>query len=149
MVWEQNRSDLLPAPPLAKSGLGALADQSQSQFHRQVIYQLPFGRGRNFGSNWSGVTNAVLGGWEVTVIEKATSGSPIFVIDSNNTPGAGLTNADASSYIRPSQTCNPVLSHPTLPNGSTSVAFRNLTRRTSQCQPDAPLGPGFVNTDFQ
>ncbi|MBV9157746.1 MAG: hypothetical protein JO097_15890, partial [Acidobacteriaceae bacterium] len=56
-------------------------------FTASVIYDLPFGKGRSWGSNWNGVTDAVLGNWELTVIEKATSGFPVFVIDTNNTSG--------------------------------------------------------------
>ena len=50
----------------------------------------------------------------MTVIEKATSGFPIFVIDTNNSSGANLANANGVSQIRPNQTCNPELSNPTL-----------------------------------
>ncbi|MBV8829004.1 MAG: carboxypeptidase regulatory-like domain-containing protein [Acidobacteriaceae bacterium] len=118
-------------------------------FTASVIYQLPFGKGRKFGSNWNGVTNAVLGGWEVTVIEKATSGFPIFVIDSNNTSGAGLTNANASSYIRPNQTCNPVLSHPALSEWFNVSCFSQPAPGELGNANRTPLsGPDFVNTDF-
>jgi len=54
------------------------------EFTASVIYQLPFGKGRRFGSNWSGAANAIAGNWELTVIEKATSGFPVFIVDSNN-----------------------------------------------------------------
>ncbi len=50
----------------------------------------------------------------MTAIEKATSGFPVFIIDTNNSSGANLENTNDVSQIRPNQTCNPVLSHPTL-----------------------------------
>lgn len=118
-------------------------------FTASVVYQLPFGRGRTFGSNWNPVTNAVLGGWEVTAIEKITSGFPIFVIDSNNTSGAGFENADDNSYIRPNQTCNPVLSHPTLAEWFNVSCFSQPAPGELGNANRTPLsGPGFVNTDF-
>jgi len=46
-----------------------------------ATYELPFGRGRKFGSEWSGVTNAVLGGWKLGGIVQVRSGLPITVTD--------------------------------------------------------------------
>ena len=40
------------------------------------IYELPFGRGRMFGSNVPGWANQIIGGWEVTGIFTARSGLP-------------------------------------------------------------------------
>ena len=59
-------------------------------FTASIIYQLPFGKGRKFGGNANGVANALIGGWEMTVIEKATSGFPVFVVDSANTSGVNF-----------------------------------------------------------
>lgn len=44
-----------------------------------VVYQLPFGRGRRFGSNMNAVLDAVAGGWEVNSINTANTGTPIDV----------------------------------------------------------------------
>jgi len=63
-----------------------------NSFTASVIYDLPFGKGKRFGSDWSGVTNTLLGGWQVTLIEKITSGFPIFLLDSAPDSGASLTN---------------------------------------------------------
>jgi hypothetical protein len=41
------------------------------------LVELPFGRGRRFGSNWTGTTNALAGGWQVSYIFKAQSGAPL------------------------------------------------------------------------
>ena len=40
-------------------------------------YDLPIGKGRAFGSGWTGVTNAILGGWNVSSIIALHSGFPI------------------------------------------------------------------------
>ncbi len=40
-------------------------------------YDLPFGKGRAFGNGWTGVTNAILGGWNVSSIIALHSGFPI------------------------------------------------------------------------
>ena len=41
------------------------------------IYELPFGKGRSFGSNAPGILNGILGGWQVQGIMARQSGSPI------------------------------------------------------------------------
>ena len=56
--------------------------------HRFVfsgIYDLPFGRGRRYGSEWNAVTNGVLGGWQLNGIWSAQTGywfTPFGVNDS-------------------------------------------------------------------
>jgi hypothetical protein len=42
-----------------------------------VVYDLPFGTGRSFGTNWNPVLNAIAGGWELTSINSARTGQPI------------------------------------------------------------------------
>ena len=41
------------------------------------LVELPFGRGRHYGSGWGGVTNTLFGGWQVSYIFKAQSGAPL------------------------------------------------------------------------
>ena len=44
-------------------------------------YELPIGRGRTIGGQWSGLTETLLGGWRMAGIFQARSGLPITVID--------------------------------------------------------------------
>ncbi|HEX3683410.1 MAG TPA: carboxypeptidase-like regulatory domain-containing protein [Bryobacteraceae bacterium] len=118
-------------------------------FTASIIYDLPFGKGKAFGSNWNAVTDAVFGGWELTVIEKATSGFPVFVIDSNNTSGVNFVNANGAAEIRPNQTCNPVLSNPTLSEWFNASCYSQPAPGELGNANRTPLsGPDFVNTDF-
>ena len=58
--------------------------------HRLVlsyIYELPFGRGRRFGSSMSRLTDTVFGGWQVNGFTNFQSGTPISISASNT---AGL-----------------------------------------------------------
>ena len=50
-------------------------------------------------------TNAILGNWELDLIEKVTSGFPIFIVDSNNASGVNFHN-NGNSFNRPNQICN-------------------------------------------
>ncbi len=42
-----------------------------------VVYQLPFGKGRKYGSSWNALVDGTLGGWEVNTINTANTGIPI------------------------------------------------------------------------
>jgi hypothetical protein len=63
-----------------------------NNFNGSVIYLLPLGKGKRFGSSWNGATNAFLGDWQITWIEKLYSGFPVAVIDSTNNSGAFFEN---------------------------------------------------------
>jgi hypothetical protein len=118
-------------------------------FTASVIYQLPFGKGRKFGSSWTPAANAIAGGWEMTVIEKITSGFPVFVIDSSNTSGVSFDNNNVQSFIRPNQSCDPGLSHPTISNWFNASCFSQPPAGELGNGNRTPLsGPGFANTDF-
>ena len=73
-----------PLPNTRKADWALSQIQLNHNFTASMIYDLPFGKGKTFGSNWSGPVNAVLGNWEVDVIEKITSGFPVFIDDSIN-----------------------------------------------------------------
>ena len=59
-----------------------------------VVYQLPFGKGRKFGSHMNPVLDAVLGGWELTTINTAHTGTPLNVYYGPSTANdvSGLSN---------------------------------------------------------
>jgi hypothetical protein len=42
-----------------------------------VLYELPFGQGRHWGGNASGLANAFIGGWSVNAIGQLQSGRPL------------------------------------------------------------------------
>ncbi len=46
-------------------------------------YELPFGRGRRFGSNWGSAMNGFLGGWQLSGTQTSYSGSPFTVTAAN------------------------------------------------------------------
>jgi hypothetical protein len=50
-----------------------------------ATYELPFGKGKKFGSTWKGFTNAVLGQWQVNGIVTLSSGQPIQMLTTGNT----------------------------------------------------------------
>ncbi len=60
--------------------------------HRAVImgiYDMPFGNGRHWGSDWSRVLDLIAGGWQVNGIATLSTGTPLGISASNN---AGIFN---------------------------------------------------------
>jgi hypothetical protein len=59
------------------------------RFALSGMYELPFGKGRSFGSNMPGVLNAVFGGWSVGSILVMADGRPYNVISQGNNANTG------------------------------------------------------------
>jgi len=132
------------------------------QFTASILYDLPFGKGKKYGATWQGPVNAILGNWEVNVIEKATSGFPLFVVDSSNPSGVNfMWNGNVLS--RPNQVgdpnkAGPVAGNPTCTAPSQIHTIENWFNPCAfMSAPDGELGdaarapvsgPRFVNTDF-
>jgi hypothetical protein len=62
-----------------------------------VVYDLPFGRGRRFGGNVNGVLDRVIGGWQVGVVSRLQSGTPI---DLGNIRLVGMSVKDAQKMFK-------------------------------------------------
>jgi outer membrane receptor protein involved in Fe transport len=110
------------------------------------VYQLPFGKGRHFGSTWNGFENAILGGWEVTGILSATSGSPINVTLEDDIANIGARsieqrpNAVGAQYAG-AHSLTGLWMNPAAYAIPAAYTFGNLGRNTV-------IGPGFAQLDF-
>jgi hypothetical protein len=62
-----------------KSNQGLAAQHIAHQFKISSVYELPFGSGKRFGSDMSGVANALVSGWGVQGILTVRSGPPFSV----------------------------------------------------------------------
>ncbi len=51
-----------------------------------AVYELPFGRGRALGANWSRALDLVAGGWSLTWATRYNSGPPLVITDTNGQP---------------------------------------------------------------
>jgi hypothetical protein len=52
------------------------------------VYDLPFGKGKQFGSSWSKPVDAILGGWQVAGITTFSAGYPLGISETGQTTGA-------------------------------------------------------------
>ena len=70
-------------------------------FNVSLLYSLPYGQGRKYGANAGGVTQAILGGWDIGGIANARSGVPVQVQivrpDVVYRDGAGLIYANPAA----------------------------------------------------
>ena len=120
-----------------------------------IVYDLPYGHGRQFGGNINPFLDAAIGGWELNSIISANTGTPI---DVSYSPSAsndvtGLTNDyRGEAILRPnvsgtalsqstSQMINNYFAGYTFTTPAASNPFGNLGR-------DAFRAPGLVQWDF-
>jgi hypothetical protein len=136
---------------------GPQSQTARHNFTLSDVYQLPFGRGRHFGSNWNRVVDGFLGGWQISNIFTVRTGLPINV--SLSTSGVNpatnqsykFFNMNGGSY-RPNIVGDPN-------TGISPEVNRNdfLSSTAFQVQPlntpgdasrDVALGPGLFNLDL-
>jgi hypothetical protein len=123
-----------------------------NSFIGSVIYDLPVGRGKQFGSNWNPLTNALLGNFQLTLIQRISSGFPVPLIDSINNSGAAFANGgNQNNWNRPDQVagCN---------TGNADHGKREWINTACFAPPKMgelgnasrvpATGPDFVNSDF-
>jgi hypothetical protein len=149
-----------PLPGTSKLDWGLSQLNLNSSFTASVLYDLPFGKGKYWGSGWSSPVDAALGHWSVNLIERATSGFPLFVVDSTNPSGVNFSY-NGLTVSRPDQVGDPNKPGPeggrtdcpaqihTLSNWFNPCAFANAPAGELGTGVRAPVyGPRFVNTDF-
>ena len=75
--------------PQALDSRNLRLDRGRSDWDRRHVftavgnYNLPFGKGRRWGKDWRGVTQYVIGGWQLSGTASAYSGSSLTVTTSN------------------------------------------------------------------
>ncbi len=85
------------------------ADYAQSDYNlplanvTSLIYDLPFGHGRSFASGANGFLDTIIGGWQLSAINTAQSGTPFNLTYTPNTaqqvsPQIGATYRGANEY---------------------------------------------------
>jgi predicted porin len=138
-----------------QDGNNLRAEYGPSEFditHRLVasyVWELPFGNGRRFGKDWTGATEFLLGGWQLTGINVAQSGLALTA----TLAGSSVLNLGGERRARPNLVGNPVLpeSERTLNryfNTDAFAAFSPGTQAFGNSGIGIMRGPGYVNFDF-
>ena len=120
--------------------------------HRFVVsyvWELPVGRGRHFGSDWTGPMEFLLGGWQLTGIHVAQSGLALTA----TLGGSTVLNIGGERRARPNLVGDPVLpeSERTLSryfNTDAFAAFSPGTQAFGNAGIGIMRGPAYVNFDF-
>ena len=113
-------------------------------FTSSVIYELPFGKSKSFGSRWGSAADKIIGGWQVNFILLARSGLPFTVRQVTNMQSTGTQN-------RPNRIANGRLSNPTPDRWWDLSAFQATTDNTGtygNAGRNILRQPDQVNTDF-
>jgi hypothetical protein len=123
----------------------------QKVFHFSGTYQLPFGHGRHFLSNSSGVVNAIVGGWDSNWILTLQDGQP------GTIPCAIATTSGFGCYALKVPGVDPYAGKHIVDQWLNATAFATPPAATTIGQTDySPLGgglsqfrgPGFHRMDF-
>jgi hypothetical protein len=122
-----------------------------STFVGQVVYELPFGNGRQFALH--GPLEQIAGGWRVSSIFQWHSGNPFSpVIQGSVADGIdpGLDSSfSAGSTLYPNVVGNPKVSNPTLTQWFNPAAYANPVPGTfGTSGRNTLIGPSFFNADF-
>ena len=88
--------------PSPQDATNLSAEYAQSDYNLPIanvtslVYDVPYGRGRRFGSNVNPLLDAVAGGWQVTAINTAQSGTPFNLTYAPNSAQLASTQITAN-----------------------------------------------------
>jgi hypothetical protein len=98
---------------------GVSAYDTAHQINGFVVYQLPLGRGKKFGSGMSKVLDAFVGGWQISAAYRQTSGFPTSVINGQRWPTDWEVDALGTPNGKPRP---PITSNKNAPGPQSGVA---------------------------
>jgi outer membrane receptor protein involved in Fe transport len=135
--------------PAANYGLSDF--NAASTLVGQVVYELPFGSGRQFALH--GVANVILGGWRISTVPQWHSGTPFTPVIQGSVADGIAPGLDSSlsngSTLYPEVVGNPHVSNPTPHEWFNPAAFANPAYGTfGDSGRNALIGPSFFNVDF-
>jgi hypothetical protein len=107
-------------------------------------WELPLGKGRRWGSDWSTVLDSIAGGWRLGGIFQARSGLPITVTDGRARSLQGERGAE-----RPNCVGDPVPSDQSITRWLDIAAFSAVPLGTfGNCPVGVARAPGYANVDM-
>jgi hypothetical protein len=92
-------SNLSSTAPLyydPQADYGNSLQDERNVFSSSILYHLPFGRGEHFYGGAGYLTNLLIGGWQINIIGRMASGTPIDL-----SAGSGTVNADRPDLVGP------------------------------------------------
>jgi hypothetical protein len=143
------------APSLVSNPFNLAADKGLATFNLShvasvnVIYELPFGRGRTYASDLAGWKNGFVGGWSVASIITAQSGFPFTPQLSYNPSNTGDTRNPVRPFLNPNFTGSVVTGNPAQWfNSAAFIAPPSAGGFFGNAGRDTYTGPGLATWDF-
>jgi hypothetical protein len=134
-----------PLHPAGLSDKGLSVIDQSNNFSASVLYRLPIGQGKRYEAGASGITQALMGGWQTNVIAHLASGFPMGLSTGVNNSGTEL-----GVYLgnRPDQICSGKLSQSTPQEFFNTSCFVDPPAGALGGASRTPLsGPDFLNFD--
>jgi len=110
------------------------------------VYNLPFGRGKRFGSNMGGISDQIIGGWEGSGIINIRSGIGYSILAGSDVANLGINVGQVAQIVSPA-----------VPSGFTQTRAEWFNTSAFQLPASGTLGntannflngPSFQNVDF-
>ncbi len=123
---------------------GLCTQHFSQRFTGSWVYDVPFGRGKHFGTNLPRAADTAFGGWQLNGILTFRTGSPFTVTQAGDAPNVG----DGSA--RPDQIANPnSVSNRNIDQFFNTAAFATAAPfRWGTAGRNTVIGPGIANWDF-
>ena len=150
-----NQTTANNAPGLVSNPLNLAADKGLATFDVRnigvvnLVYELPFGRGRQFGADYEGWTGSLIGGWALSSIITAQSGFPITPQLSYNPTNSGDTRNPVRPFLNPDFTGKVITGSPNqYLNPAAFIAPPSQSGFAGDLGRDTYIGPGLATWDF-
>jgi len=104
-----------------------------------IVWEIPVGRGRRFASGLSGLAQALVGGWRLSLINNMWAGEPVTLIYA---PAAALQVSGITQDFRGANNYRPnIVGNPVLPEGQRSPsAYFDPAAVVIPTDPNQPFG---------
>lgn len=137
------------------------------------VYQLPFGRGKQFGSSWNLLTDEVLGGWQLSMNAELNTGYPLTIHQNGmqcqdncsqllsqdyfgfanqyskmKIAGRGRVASGEFKWFGTDPTSIPCHSRGTAPTNNPDCAYGRPSQDFGTAHVGTERGPGFQNYDL-
>ena len=132
-----------------KANYGNADFDVRHRFVFSYVYDLPFGRGRKFAGNASGVMNQLLGGWQMTGVLSAATGNYYTATDIVSVANADCGGTVGYNCARPNLVGNPNAS-PCVPGtlfNTCAFEHNSILGTFGNAGRNIIIGPGYKTWD--